>query len=103
MIKGRLSVETLTTLTYILRALVDCAKYLLDEKRVKHVLIRKIYSNPIEMNFCMMRGILGMNAVLSSEPCYQNSYSYLLRDITYLSKNDGILSVEINANIFSAI
>ena len=85
-IESELSVETFTTLSYTLRAILDFIKFLLDEKRFACVLLGKIYSNPIEMCFCKMRGMLGMDMELNAESFCPNYCSYFLRQIASLSK-----------------
>ena len=80
--------ETYAILSHTLRAIADCIKYLLDEKGFKYVLPGKIHNDPIEMYFCKMRSMSGMNAALSVESFCQNSCSVLLRDVSSLSKND---------------
>ena len=87
-IEGGLSVETFTTLSHALRAMADCMTCLKDEKGFEFVLPGKIHNDPIEMHFCKMRGVSGMNMALSVETFCQNYRSVLLRDIASLSKNN---------------
>lgn len=87
-IESELSMETFTTLSHTLRATVDYMKHLLDEKGFQCVLPGKINDDPLEMHFCKLKSMSGMNAALSAESFCQNSQSYLLRDVASLSKND---------------
>ena len=66
-IEGGLTMETFATLSHTLRATVDCTKHLLDKKEFQHDLPGKVNNDPVEMHFCQMRSMSGMNAALSAE------------------------------------
>ena len=87
MIEDSLLVKTFATLSHILRAIANCMKYLLDEKRFNNLLSRKLNNNLIETYFYEMKSMSGMDAILSIELFCQKFRSSYLREESSLSKN----------------